>query len=81
MSRLKERFADEERNELPKLEAALPGKNSMHLSRSYSIRKVFLPTRAHPSSPSKPPLETLASLMVAPFDQFVDLFRKWPTHA
>lgn len=81
MNRLKERFTDEETNDLPKLEAALPGKDSSHLSRSYNIRKVFLPTRAHPGSPSKPPLETVVSLMTAPFDQLADLFRKWPHHA
>ncbi|KAF5861619.1 hypothetical protein ETB97_012785 [Aspergillus alliaceus] len=81
MSHLRQRITDEETNQLPKLEKALTEKESTHLSRSFSWTKIFLPTRAHPDAPSKPPFETAVGLVTAPFDQLADLFRKWPQHA
>lgn len=80
MNNLRPRIREEETAQLAVLEEALSEKNSNHLCRSYNWRKIFLPTRSHPAAPSKPPLETAVGLVTAPFDQFADLFRKWPQH-
>jgi hemerythrin-like domain-containing protein len=80
MNHLRQHTTDEERNQLPKLEETLSEKESDHLSKAFSRTKIFLPTRAHPDAPSKPPFETAVGLMTAPFDQLADLFRKWPHH-
>lgn len=80
MNHLRQHITDEETNQLPELEETLSGKDSEHLSKSFNRTKIFLPTRAHPDAPSKPPFETAVGLVTAPFDQLADLFRKWPQH-
>lgn len=50
----------------------------MGLSRALDRTKMFVPSRSHPSAPSKPPFENAAGLMMAPVDYLRDLFRKWP---
>lgn len=71
---------DEEENQLPMLEETLSDKETDHLAKMLRYSKIFLPTRAHPGAPSKPPMETAVGLVTAPFDQVADLFRKWPHH-
>lgn len=80
MAHLRTHYMDEEVNQLPQLEEALSRKDSDHLAKLLKWSKVFLPTRAHPAAPSKPPMETAVGLVTAPFDQVADLFRKWPQH-
>ncbi|RJE20022.1 hypothetical protein PHISCL_07633 [Aspergillus sclerotialis] len=80
MAHLRTHYVDEEMNQLPQLEEALSKKDSDHLAKLLRWSKVFLPTRAHPAAPSKPPMETAVGLVTAPFDQVADLFRKWPHH-
>ena len=42
---------------------------------------MFVPSRSHPSAPSKPPFETAVGLLTAPIDHLADLFRSWPDTA
>ena len=48
------------------------------LGRSYVRTKYFVPTRAHPDAPDKPPFETVTGLLLAPIDKLRDLFRSFP---
>lgn len=69
---------DEEVNDLPKLENALVGEESQRLVYDFERAKMFVPSRSHPSTPDRPPFETVAGLMFAPIDHLGDIFRKFP---
>jgi len=45
---------------------------------SFQRTKIFVPTRAHPNAPDKPPFETVVGLITAPIDKLRDLFRTFP---
>jgi hypothetical protein len=78
MKDLSEHIKEEEETDLPTLEDALPADESEKLSKSFGRTKMFVPSRSHPSAPSKPPYETAVGLLAAPIDHLADLFRKWP---
>ncbi|KAI9373463.1 hemerythrin HHE cation binding domain-containing protein [Aspergillus egyptiacus] len=78
MDDLEAHIKEEESQDLPMLEDAVSEAESRSLSKSFSRTKIFLPSRAHPHVPNKPPFETAVGLLTAPFDQLADLFRKWP---
>ncbi|KAK5053682.1 hypothetical protein LTR84_001643 [Exophiala bonariae] len=69
---------EEETEDLPKLEQAMPEGSSEKMSKSFERTKMFVPTRSHPSAPDKPPFETVAGLMAAPLDRLGDIFRRFP---
>ncbi|KAJ7443920.1 HHE domain-containing protein [Mycena galericulata] len=70
---------DEEVKDLPLLEPYLGEKASESAASQFSLTKKFVPTRAHPDAPNKPPFETLAGFLVAPIDKLKDAFSKFPT--
>jgi len=69
----------EEQNDLPLLEPKIGVEASQAAAASFTRTKKFVPTRAHPSAPNKPPFETLAGFIAAPIDKLKDLFAKFPT--
>lgn len=71
-------FRQEESSDLPVLEDELSQADSEALTRSLDRTKMFVPSRAHPLVPSKPPFETAVGLLTAPMDRVADIFRKWP---
>ncbi|CAF4617957.1 unnamed protein product [Rotaria sp. Silwood1] len=73
-------IAGEEENDYIKLENAITAEENDSIARSYERTKMFVPTRAHPSAPDKPPFETVVSLITAPIDKLRDLFSKFPDH-
>ncbi|KAH7032602.1 HHE domain protein [Microdochium trichocladiopsis] len=76
---LDKHMAEEEADDLPALERALPDYDaSDRLVRPFGRTKKFIPTRSHPNAPDKPPFETVAGLLAAPIDHIRDLFRKFP---
>jgi hypothetical protein len=75
---LSEHIKEEENDDLPKFEEKLQADESESLSTSFGRTKMFVPSRSHPSAPDKPPFETVAGLLAAPFDHLSDLFRKFP---
>ncbi|KAL4808059.1 hemerythrin HHE cation binding domain-containing protein [Aspergillus unguis] len=78
MKDLMEHIKLEEGEDIVMLEEALSEHDSHSLSKAFNRTKIFIPSRAHPHAPNKPPFETAVGLLTAPFDQVVDLFRKWP---
>jgi len=78
MKDLIEHIKEEENNDLPALESAIPAAESESLAKSFGRTKAFVPSRSHPSAPSKPPFETAVGLLTAPIDHLGDLFRKFP---
>ncbi|KAJ6622836.1 hypothetical protein B0H10DRAFT_2013002 [Mycena sp. CBHHK59/15] len=70
---------DEEIKDLPLLEPHLGEGASKDAAAQFSMTKKFVPTRAHPSVPNKPPFETLAAFLLAPIDKLKDAFAKFPT--
>lgn len=78
MKDLAPHIKEEETTDLPALEEALSPEDSEKLSKSFGRTKMFVPSRSHPSAPSKPPYETAVGLLAAPIDHLADLFRKWP---
>ena len=78
MKDLREHIKEEEGDDLPRLEKALSSDDSVGMAKSFGRTKAFVPSRSHPSAPSKPPFETVAGLMAAPLDHIADLFRKFP---
>lgn len=78
MKDLSQHIKEEETNDLLQLEDALSQHESEGLAKSFERTKIFVPSRSHPSAPSKPPFETAVGLLTAPIDQVADLFRKWP---
>ncbi|KAL4908616.1 hypothetical protein BDW74DRAFT_175299 [Aspergillus multicolor] len=78
MADLSAHMKEEESQDLVMLEGTLSEHDSQALSKAFNRTKIFVPSRAHPGSPNKPPFETAVGLLTAPFDQVADLFRKWP---
>ncbi|KAB8260754.1 hemerythrin HHE cation binding domain-containing protein [Aspergillus pseudonomiae] len=78
MEDLASHIKEEEATDLPALEEGLSPEESEKLSESFGRTKMFVPSRSHPSAPSKPPYETAVGLLAAPIDHLADLFRKWP---
>ncbi|KAL4999958.1 hypothetical protein BDV10DRAFT_183831 [Aspergillus recurvatus] len=78
MNDLSSHMREEESEDLVMLEETLSEHDSQSLSKAFNRTKIFVPSRAHPGAPNKPPFETAVGLLTAPFDQVVDLFRKWP---
>jgi hypothetical protein len=78
MEKLSKHILEEEKHDLPYLESKLSQEDSEAMAKSFGRTKMFLPTRSHPSAPSKPPFESVAGLMAAPIDMLSDLFRKFP---
>jgi hypothetical protein len=78
MQVLNEHIEEEERDDLPTLEKAIPNHESEALARSFRRTKAFVPTRSHPSSPNTPPFETVVALLAAPLDRLMDIFRRFP---
>ncbi|KAF7942631.1 uncharacterized protein EAE97_006085 [Botrytis byssoidea] len=78
MKNLNEHIKGEESNDLPALESALDNNESQAIAKSFGRTKAFVPSRSHPSAPSKPPFETVVGLLTAPIDHLGDLFRKFP---
>lgn len=68
----------EEDVDLPKLETMLSKEESVELTKSLERTKVFVPSRAHPHAPVKPPFESVVGLITAPIDLLGDIFRRWP---
>ncbi|KAJ5700981.1 HHE domain protein [Penicillium malachiteum] len=68
----------EEKIDLTNLEGAISEEESKRLALSFERTKHFVPTRAHPSAPDRPPYQTAIGLITAPLDYLQDLFRKWP---
>ncbi|BFZ62787.1 hypothetical protein YB2330_003897 [Saitoella coloradoensis] len=69
---------EEEKDDLPKLDAAISAEDAESYATSFQRTKHFVPTRSHPSAPDKPPFETIAGLLAAPIDKLGDLFRSFP---
>ncbi|KAK9233851.1 hemerythrin HHE cation binding domain-containing protein [Lipomyces kononenkoae] len=78
MKDLAQHIEEEETSDFPKLQNALQSFESEDLAKSFDRTKSFVPTRSHPSAPSKPPFETVAGLLAAPIDRLADMFRKFP---
>ncbi|TFK50125.1 hypothetical protein OE88DRAFT_1661677 [Heliocybe sulcata] len=70
---------DEEQKDLPMLEPALGEEGSRTAAAEFKRTKKFVPTRAHPSAPNKPPTETFVAFLTAPIDKLKDEFAKFPT--
>jgi len=70
---------DEEIDDLPLLEPEIGEEGSKAAALSFKRTKKFVPTRAHPSAPNKPPFETLVGFLAAPLDKLLDTFAKFPT--
>ncbi|BCR84035.1 hemerythrin domain-containing protein [Aspergillus chevalieri] len=81
MKDLSQHIHEEETSDLPQLEEALSDEDSRSLSKTFGRTKMFVPSRSHPSAPSKPPFETAVGLMTAPIDHLADMFRQWPDTA
>ncbi|TFA99721.1 hypothetical protein CCMA1212_008563 [Trichoderma ghanense] len=75
---LKQHIKEEEEDDLPKLEQAVSGDESLQLSKSFQRTKMFVPTHSHPSAPDKPPFETVVGLLSAPLDRLMDAFKRFP---
>jgi len=75
---LDQHIREEEQDDLPALEKVLPEGESEAIGRSFQRTKYFVPTRSHPSSPDRPPFETVAGLLAAPMYKLGDMFRKFP---
>lgn len=78
MDQLAAHIHTEETVDLVKLEGAITPDESARLAQSFGRTKHFVPTRAHPSAPDRPPYETAVALLTAPLDALQDLFRRWP---
>ncbi|KZS91408.1 hypothetical protein SISNIDRAFT_414128 [Sistotremastrum niveocremeum HHB9708] len=79
MKHLKPHNDDEENTDLPLLEEKLSAEESQEAADSFKRTKKFVPTRAHPSAPNQPPLETIVGFLTAPLDKLKDAFSKFPT--
>jgi hypothetical protein len=78
MEGLAKHIKEEEEHDLPALDTTLSAEDSERMAKSFGRTKAFVPSRSHPSAPSKPPFETAAGLLAAPIDHLADLFRKFP---
>jgi len=78
MSDLSEHMREEEEHDLIALDSGLNAADAEALAKTFGRTKMFVPSRSHPSVPSKPPFETVVGLMAAPIDHLADLLRKFP---
>jgi len=78
MDNLKQHIKEEENDDLPALASTLSQSDSESMTKSFGRTKAFVPSRSHPSAPSKPPFETVVGLMTAPIDHLGDMLRKFP---
>lgn len=78
MASLHQHNDDEEIDDLPLLEPVIGEAASKEAAQSFKQTKKFVPTRAHPSAPNKPPFETLVGFMAAPIDKLLDTFASFP---
>ncbi|KAL1839268.1 hypothetical protein VTJ49DRAFT_1705 [Mycothermus thermophilus] len=77
---------EEERSDLPALEAALSkggavstaGEESAAMAKTFDRTKMFIPTRSHPSAGENPYFESAMGMLAAPMDRLMDIFRKFP---
>ncbi|KAI0056261.1 hypothetical protein BV25DRAFT_1814410 [Artomyces pyxidatus] len=79
MEHLRPHNDSEEQEDLPLLEPELGADGSAQAAQSFSRTKKFVPTRAHPSAPNRPPFETFAGFLAAPIDKLKDMFETFPT--
>ncbi|KAF8664215.1 hypothetical protein AX16_000778 [Volvariella volvacea WC 439] len=79
MEHLRKHNTSEETEDLPMLEPKIGEEGSKHAAQSFKRTKKFVPTRAHPWAPNKPPYETLVSFIEMPIDKLKDLFSNFPT--
>ncbi|KAH7926594.1 hypothetical protein BV22DRAFT_1032733 [Leucogyrophana mollusca] len=79
MSHLREHNDSEERQDLPALEEKLHPDHSQEAANQFERTKKFVPTRAHPMAPNKPPYETFVGFLAAPIDKLKDYFSSFPT--
>ncbi|KAJ7356460.1 hypothetical protein DFH08DRAFT_688907, partial [Mycena albidolilacea] len=70
---------DEEIKDLPLVEPHLGEDANKEAALQFSLTKKFVPTRAHPGAPNKPPFETLAGFLLVPIDKLRDEFTKFLT--
>jgi hypothetical protein len=80
-SDLARHMKEEEEHDMVALENALQEPDSQNLVTKFNRTKKFVPSRSHPSAPSKPPFETVVGLMAAPMDHIADLFKQFPDEA
>ena len=72
---------------MPRLEKALKesgcgdARESTELARSFRRTRLFIPTRAHPWMPNRPPFGSVIGFLSAPVDALGDIFRKFPDTA
>jgi len=76
---LSKHIKEEENLDLPALEKEISSSDSESIAKSFSRTKMFVPSRAHPMAPRKPPFETVLGLLTAPIDRLGDIFRQFPT--
>ncbi|KAJ9655865.1 hypothetical protein H2201_008712 [Coniosporium apollinis] len=81
MDDLSQHIKEEETHDFPALEQAMSASESEKLATTFSRTKMFVPSRAHPTAPRKPPFETALGLLTAPIDRIGDIFRKFPKEA
>ncbi|EGN94571.1 hypothetical protein SERLA73DRAFT_188542 [Serpula lacrymans var. lacrymans S7.3] len=79
MADLRKHNESEEQNDLPLLEEKLSMGDSQQAATLFTRTNKFVPTRAHPMAPNKPPYETLVGFMAAPIDKLKDYFASFPT--
>ena len=63
---------------MPLLRKNIDEAEGLKLAKSFGRTKAFVPSRSHPSAPSKPPFETVVGLLTAPIDHLGDMLRKFP---
>jgi len=80
MTELLEHIAMEEEpgGDLDQLRKGISSADLVEAGGSFERTKQFVPTRAHPGAPDKPPFETVVGLMTAPLDKLKDMFRSFP---
>ncbi|OTB08551.1 hypothetical protein M426DRAFT_7864 [Hypoxylon sp. CI-4A] len=67
-SDLQQHVKEEEKQDLPQLEAKMDQDSLSRLSNSFERTKLLVATRSHPLSPRAPPFETAAALLSAPIN-------------
>jgi len=79
IAHLKPHNDSEEQEDLPQLEPLLGEEGSKEAAQTFSRTKKFVPTRAHPGAPNRPPYETFVGFLAAPIDKLKDYFAEFPT--
>jgi len=69
---------EEEKDDVPALEATLDRQTSETLAKNFNRSKHFIPSRSHPSAGENPAFESVMGLLTAPMDKLADMFRKFP---